>query len=539
MISDPALESDIKCAVCQGILSDPTTIPCGHNFCIKCIERCWDMEVYSGTYTCPLCKNTLSRRPTLSRNTTLDSMVQNFLRLRTLLPKEDSMKTQRDIADMKERLKKQTREREEHLEKLRAAMVSLEQSAEAAVQDGEGIFNELLRTLEGKRARHQEHIRERKKALLSRAEKEEKQLIAQISIMRRKDMELDGLVAPVQNNGQFLQKWQEINNTLQQAKQPTVVINNRHFFPFVKTDLKDLRDTVVNKWDEALESIHQQVNDVQILQAPQIKPRNKPDLGVKKHVIVNKSLDVPENDHMKDQGPTIPKREPPVITPKPAPIRRSQTFMEKPTTYMSLFSGKPADSSVTRRDLLKHACFLSLDPETCNPLLQLSDVNRKAMWVDRRQRRPSLPKTFDHWEQVLCVEGLVGGLCYWEVEWRGKGVFIGVALEGLCRKGKGLECGLGRNASSWSLHCTDRQYTAWHNDIEHEITTKSFSPRIGVFLDQLDGTLTFYSISNTVTELYMFKAQNLRGLLFPGFGVGRESSVKLCMLEKHNSPVLC
>ncbi|XP_048097619.1 tripartite motif-containing protein 65-like [Alosa alosa] len=529
MISDPALERNIKCVVCHGFLSDPTTIPCGHNFCIECIERCWDMEVYSGTYTCPQCKSTLSRRPSLSRNTALAGMVQDFLRLRTLLPREDSIKNQHDIADMKERLKKQTQEREEHLEKLRAAMVSLEQSAEAAVQDSEGIFNELLRTLEGKRAWHQEHIRERKKALLSRAEKEERQLIAQISTLKRKDTELDSLVPPVQNNGQILQKWQEINSTLQQAKQPTMVINNRHYFPFVKTVLNDLRDTVVNKWDGALKSIHQQVNDVQLFQAPQVKPRSKPDLGVKKHVIVNKSLEVPENDHMKDQGPTIPIREAPVNFSKALPaIRRTQSFMNKPTTYMSL----PADSSVTRRDLLQHACLLSLDPETSNSFLRLTDDNRKVMRVDRRQSRGSLLKTFDHWEQLLCVEGLYGGQCYWEVEWRGKGVFIGVALEGLCRKGKGLECGLGRNASSWSLHCTDNQYTAWHNDVEHEITTKSFSPRIGVFLDQLDGTLTFYSISNTVTALHMFQAQNLCGLLFPGFGVGKESSVKLCMLEK-------
>lgn len=182
---------------------------------------------------------------------------------------------------------------------------------------------------------------------------------------------------------------------------------------------------------------------------------------------------------------------------------------------------------------ISDACLLSLDPETAYPFLQLTAG--KVTRVEQRQAklRSGLNKAFQHWEQVLCVEGLVGGLCYWEVEWSGKGVFIGVALEGLCRKGKGLECGLGRNASSWCLHCADGQFTAWHNNNDYEITTKTFSPRIGVFLDQLEGTLTYYSISvNAATVLYTFKAQNLCGLLYPGFGVGKESSVKLCQLEK-------
>lgn len=183
---------------------------------------------------------------------------------------------------------------------------------------------------------------------------------------------------------------------------------------------------------------------------------------------------------------------------------------------------------------ISDACLLSLNPETAHPFLRLSD-DQKVTWVEQRQakRRLSLIKAFDHWEQVLCVEGLVGGLCYWEVEWSGRSVFIGVALEGLCRKGKGLECGLGRNASSWCLHCNDGQFTAWHNDDDYEITIKTSSPRIGVFLDQLEGTLTYYSISfNAATVLYTFKARNLCGLLYPGFGVGKESSIKFCLLEK-------
>ncbi|XP_063065040.1 tripartite motif-containing protein 16-like [Engraulis encrasicolus] len=188
---------------------------------------------------------------------------------------------------------------------------------------------------------------------------------------------------------------------------------------------------------------------------------------------------------------------------------------------------------MTKEDLLQNACSLTLDQETAHPFLLLSENNNKVTGSKARQRRQSLTKAFDYWKQVLCVERLVGGQCYWEVDWSGKGVFIGVALEGLCKRGKGMECGLGRNASSWSLHCTNDRYTAWHNNIEHEIAINVASPRIGVFLDQLEGTLTFYSVASEVTAIHMFTAQNLNNLLYPCFGIEQESSVKLVQLNRN------
>lgn len=80
-----------------------------------------------------------------------------------------------------------------------------QQSAELALQDSERILDELQHTLERLREKHRENIGERKRNLLSRAEKEERILIGQISILKRKDAEVDSLVPPVQNNGQFLQ----------------------------------------------------------------------------------------------------------------------------------------------------------------------------------------------------------------------------------------------------------------------------------------------------------------------------------------------
>ncbi|XP_057607396.1 LON peptidase N-terminal domain and RING finger protein 2 [Chionomys nivalis] len=47
--------ADFECALCMRLLFEPVTTPCGHTFCLKCLERCLDHAPH-----CPLCKDKLS-----------------------------------------------------------------------------------------------------------------------------------------------------------------------------------------------------------------------------------------------------------------------------------------------------------------------------------------------------------------------------------------------------------------------------------------------------------------------------------------------
>ncbi|XP_051840683.1 LON peptidase N-terminal domain and RING finger protein 2 isoform X1 [Antechinus flavipes] len=47
--------SDFECSLCMRLFYEPVTTPCGHTFCLKCLERCLDH-----TPDCPLCKEKLS-----------------------------------------------------------------------------------------------------------------------------------------------------------------------------------------------------------------------------------------------------------------------------------------------------------------------------------------------------------------------------------------------------------------------------------------------------------------------------------------------
>ncbi|XP_030592785.1 E3 ubiquitin/ISG15 ligase TRIM25-like isoform X2 [Archocentrus centrarchus] len=67
-------ESQFRCPICLDILKDPVSIPCGHTYCMTCINNYWD-RVDSGQFSCPQCRETFSPRPVLRRNTVLAEVV--------------------------------------------------------------------------------------------------------------------------------------------------------------------------------------------------------------------------------------------------------------------------------------------------------------------------------------------------------------------------------------------------------------------------------------------------------------------------------
>ncbi|XP_031676563.1 NACHT, LRR and PYD domains-containing protein 3-like, partial [Oncorhynchus kisutch] len=170
---------------------------------------------------------------------------------------------------------------------------------------------------------------------------------------------------------------------------------------------------------------------------------------------------------------------------------------------------------------------LTLDLNTVNRLLFLSEENRKVTCRTEEQPYPDHPERFEDYRQVLCREGLTGR-CYWEVEWSGSGAVIGVTYKGISRRGWGDDCCLGYNDKSWSLFCYDNSYYARHNNKPTTIDVPSSSShRVGVYLDWPAGTLSFYrASSDTLTHLITFTS-TFTEPLYPGFGVWNDSSVSL------------
>ncbi|XP_051237191.1 NACHT, LRR and PYD domains-containing protein 12-like isoform X3 [Dicentrarchus labrax] len=187
--------------------------------------------------------------------------------------------------------------------------------------------------------------------------------------------------------------------------------------------------------------------------------------------------------------------------------------------------------------LRKWACELTVDTNTMNRNLKLSDNNRKVTLVVEEQPYPDHPERFDFCPQLLCRNGLTGR-CYWEVEWRGR-VDISVSYRGMRRKGYNADSWFGGNNQSWSLYCSDYSgYSVWHNNRKIPLasassssSSSSVSNRVAVYVDCPAGTLSFYRVSSdTLIHLHTFNT-TFTEPLYPGFGFGFVSSgtsVSLC-----------
>ncbi|ROI52197.1 NLR family CARD domain-containing protein 3 [Anabarilius grahami] len=173
-----------------------------------------------------------------------------------------------------------------------------------------------------------------------------------------------------------------------------------------------------------------------------------------------------------------------------------------------------------------HACDLTLDPNTTNTHVILSEDNKKATYVEEQQLYPDHPERFVGGERVLCQESLTGR-CYWEVEWRGW-PHAAVTYKGIKRKG-GSYSRFGYNDKSWSLDCSDNRFTVWHNKKRTDLLVSSpLSNRVGVYLDWLAGTLSFYSISDTHTLTHLHTINTtFTEPLYAGFRV-YDSEMTLC-----------
>ncbi|KAM3603438.1 uncharacterized protein V6R79_022485 [Siganus canaliculatus] len=185
--------------------------------------------------------------------------------------------------------------------------------------------------------------------------------------------------------------------------------------------------------------------------------------------------------------------------------------------------------------LRKYSCELTLDPNTANKYLKLSDNNRKATHVEEEQPYPDHPERFDYWKQLLCRTGLTGR-CYWEVEWRGK-VDIAVSYRGIRRKGYSADSLFGRNDQSWSLICCSGagRYSVWHRGTSIPLSSSSSSSgRVAVYVDCPAGILSFYRVSSDkLIHLHTFNS-TFTEPLYPGFtlwSLSSGSSVSLCSLE--------
>ncbi|XP_049324020.1 NACHT, LRR and PYD domains-containing protein 3-like isoform X15 [Astyanax mexicanus] len=221
------------------------------------------------------------------------------------------------------------------------------------------------------------------------------------------------------------------------------------------------------------------------------------------------------------------------------------TYNHPGESGQQLLSSRPEDPGYTVRmesggvirikpGLKKYGCDFTLDPNTAHRSLSLSEENRRVECGEELQSYPDHPERFNRCLQVLSREG-VTGRCYWEAEWSGRrGAEVALSYKTISRKGS--DCWFGGNINSWSLNCSDKRYSVYHNNNRTDLSRPpSGCRRVGVYVDCPAGTLSFYRVStdtpsHTLTHLHTFYTTFTQPL-YAGIGVGSGSSVTLCTIE--------
>ncbi|XP_016313638.1 pyrin-like isoform X1 [Sinocyclocheilus anshuiensis] len=163
----------------------------------------------------------------------------------------------------------------------------------------------------------------------------------------------------------------------------------------------------------------------------------------------------------------------------------------------------------------QYAVDVTLDPDTAQPKLILSDDGKQVRDGDIRQKLPDKPERFDTCVDVLGKEGFSSGRFYFEVQVKGKTDWtLGVARESINRKG---EITLRPSDGCWTVWLrTGDEYKAC-DDPPVSLSPRVKPRQVGVFVDYEEGLVCFYDVESS-SHIYSFTAQSFTEKLYPFFG---------------------
>ncbi|CAN0205113.1 unnamed protein product [Lampetra planeri] len=69
------VDRELTCSICLDTFDCPSTLTCGHSFCLLCLEDAWKE---TDSYCCPQCRKTFPRRPQLTRNVTIANLIEQL-----------------------------------------------------------------------------------------------------------------------------------------------------------------------------------------------------------------------------------------------------------------------------------------------------------------------------------------------------------------------------------------------------------------------------------------------------------------------------
>ncbi|XP_076733223.1 tripartite motif-containing protein 16-like isoform X3 [Maylandia zebra] len=515
-----------SCSICLDLLKNPVAIPCGHSYCMKCIESFWDEEEKKKIYSCPQCRRTFTARPVLEKNTMLAVLVEQLKKTGLQAAPADhcyagpedvacDVCTGRKMKAFKSCLVCLASYCEKHLQTHNIVEVSLKKHKlvepskklqEKICSRHDEVMKMFCRTDQQSICylcsvdEHKGH--DTVSAAAERTERQRELEVSRQNIQQR-----------IQDREKDVKLLQQEVEAINQSADQTVEHSEKIFTELihliqkrssdVKQQIRSQQETEVSRVKELQEKLEQEITelkrkDAELKQLSHTEDHiqflhNYPSLSALSESTDSSSINIRPLSYFEDVTAAVSE-----VRDKLQDILREQwTNISLTVTEVDVLLSQPEPK--TRAGFLKYSCEITLDPNTANTWLLLSEGNRKATFMKQQQSYSDHPDRFTNRHQALSRESLTGR-CYWEVEWRGGGVYVAVAYKNISREGDD-ECGFGCNDKSWSLDCNNNSFTFRYNNIQTRVSGPR-SSRVGVYLDHRAGILSFYSVSETMTLLH-------------------------------------
>lgn len=151
---------------------------------------------------------------------------------------------------------------------------------------------------------------------------------------------------------------------------------------------------------------------------------------------------------------------------------------------------------------------VTFDPETAHPNLILSDDLKTVTFSATKQSYPVSPLRFTSFFQVLSTQTFFEGDHCWEVELEGSPWIIGVCYGGKLER-SGLASALESSRDSWCLMWFNNLLTAYEQSHSVPLKRTTVSRRLEIRLSFKTQTLSFYNISPVSgnTHVYTFNSK--------------------------------